>query len=138
MAFVRVKRYGPHRYFALVSCHRECGRVRQKFHAHLGEFRSVKLAIAELGFLVRRCETVAAWCRQWAATEVACEMPGMRRTRLREARDFQRFAEANRARLERLQGLDRALFDIEADPDYRSLRRRADDELKSDRGAIWG
>ena len=138
MAFVRLKRYGAHRYFALVSCHREGGRVRQKFHAHLGGVGSVKLAIAELDLLVRRSETVAAWCRQWAATEVACEWPGLRRTRLREARAFKRFAEANRARLERLQGLDRALFDNEADPDYRSLRRRADDELKSDRRAIWG
>ena len=138
MAFVRVKRYGAHRYFALVSCHREGGRVRQKFHAHLGEFGSVKLAIAELDLLVRRSETVAAWCRQWAATEVACDLPAMRRARLGEARACKRFAEVNRARLERLQGLDRALFDNEADPDYRSLRRRADDELQSDRRAIWG
>ena len=138
MAFVRVKRYGPHRYFALVECRREGRKVRQRFIAHLGEFPTVKLAVAQLHFRVRRCETVATWCREWVATEIAREMPGMRRTRLREARAFKRFAEVNRVRLERLQGLDRALYDNEADPDYRSLKRRADYELKSDRRAIWG
>ncbi len=138
MAFVRVKRYRAHRYFALVECRRGGGRVQQKFHAYLGEFPSVKLAVAELGLLVRRCETVAAWCREWAATDFAREMPGLRRTRLREARAFERFADVNRVRLKRLQSLNPALFDNEADPDYQSLRRRADSELQSDREAIWG
>ena len=138
MAFVRVKRYRAHRYFALVECRREGRKVRQRFIAYLGEFPSVKLAVAELGLLVRRCETVAAWCRQWTATATAREMPGLRRIRLREARNFKRFADVNRVRLKRLQSLNPALFDNEADPDYQSLRRRADSELQSDREAIWG
>ena len=79
----------------------------------------------------RDCSVTATACSaRWRAMT--------RRAILREARAFKRFAEANRARLERLQGLDRTLFDNEADPDYRSLRRRADDELKSARRAIWG
>ena len=138
MAFVRVKRYGAQRYFALVECRREGPKVRQQSIAYLGEFPSVKLAVVELRLLVRRCETVATWCQQWAATEMAREMPGLRRTRLREARAFQRFADVNRARLERLQSLNPTLFASEEDPDYRSLRRKADGELDSDREAIWG
>ena len=138
MAFVRIKRYGAKRYFALVECRRHGRKVRRTFHAYLGEFPSVKLAVAELGLLVRRCETVATWCRQWAATEMACEMPGMRRTRLREARAFKRCADVNRDRLQRLQSLNPALFDGEEDPDYEYLRLEADRELRSDQEAIWG